>query len=166
MGVERRPHGLAHPTGQLDRGNEVDVIHIEQHLPLLDGIVKLHGDSVRGGQFGEQIVNISREMERGAATRRILRWISPESSNRAVVVGKIGRRHAGSFFQALPGEFVVRVEIESGAEFVGGSDPRIFHQQQIPPLHVAKHQLRLYHIARRKELHILRSQPRGRVELQ
>ena len=51
--IEGRPHALAHLASQAQRCEEIDISHVEYHLPLLHGVVKLHFHRVGGTQLSE-----------------------------------------------------------------------------------------------------------------
>ena len=63
--AERRPHGLTDLARQLQRGEEIDVIHVEPHLTRPHRIVKLHVHPIRCGQLGEQAADVPAVMESG-----------------------------------------------------------------------------------------------------
>ena len=65
MSVEWRPHGFAYAAGQIEGGEEVNIVDVEPNRHGLYRVVKLGGNAIGGSQFGEQAANIAGVMKGG-----------------------------------------------------------------------------------------------------
>ena len=69
MRVQSRPHVLADLACQLNRGEEIHIVHVETHLPRLHRVVKLHLQSIGCRQLFKEGARVAAEMESGHAVR-------------------------------------------------------------------------------------------------
>ena len=164
LAVQRRPEGVGHLASHGHGGVKIRAANIETNLARDHGFVKARSHAERRSDLGKQsaaiaaIVKISQGRTRhDAKLVRVLHYLGWRGSFRSPFPQRVG--------QSLLGKFILRIQMQRGAELGQRFDLAALAHLRIAPLQVIEHQLLAGHFPRRHVLHIFGSQPRRRLKL-